>query len=80
MITYNTLFATSFLPVFLGNRDLFNYAQASVFSVKYLGHLKNVALRNGRWSSTETQTDTLEIIDTAQVKKFQDLNEFCVIL
>ena len=50
-----------------GHPDLFNYAQTSVFSVKYLGHLKNVSPQSGRLSSAENQTVTLEAIDTAQV-------------
>ena len=51
-----------------GHPDLFNYAQTSVFSVKYLGHLKNVSPQSGRLSSAENQTVTLEAIDTAQVQ------------
>ena len=52
-----------------GHPDLFNYAQTSVFNVKYLGHLKNVSPQSGRLSSAENQTVTLEAIDTAQVYK-----------
>ncbi len=51
-----------------GHPDLFNYAQTSVFNVKYLGHLKNVSPQSGRLSSAENQTVTLEAIDTAQVQ------------
>lgn len=59
----------TFIHIFApsGHPDLFNYAQTSVFSVKYLGHLKNVSPQSGRLSSAENQTVTLEAIDTAQV-------------
>ena len=57
----------SFFFPLAGNPDLFNYAQTSVFTVKHLGHLKNVAPQYNRRSSGESQTDTLEAIDAAQV-------------
>ena len=63
-----------------GNPGLFNYAQTSVFTVKHLGHLKNVALQYRRRSSGESQTDTLEAIDTAQVNINQSPWKYLLLL
>jgi hypothetical protein len=63
-----SVFQYSFCFLPSGHPDLFNYAQISVFNVKYLGHLKNVSPQSGRLSSAENQTVTLEAIDTAQVQ------------
>ena len=48
-----------------GKPDLFKYAQCSVFTVKFLGHLGNVQSHRGAQAG---QGEMLEIIDAAQVR------------
>ena len=45
--------------------DLFRYAQSSVFTVKFLGHLGN---EQGQRGAESRQWEVLEIIDAAQVR------------
>ena len=45
--------------------DLFRYAQSSVFTVKFLGHLGN---EQGQRGAESRQSEVLETIDAAQVR------------
>ena len=57
MFTYST--STESIP------DLFRYAQSSVFTVKFLGHLGN---EQGQRGAELRHSEVLETIDAAQVR------------
>ena len=57
--------------------DLFRYAQSSVFTVKFLGHLGN---EQGQRGAESRQWEVLEIIDAAQVRNTPPQEHYMIVM